>query len=301
MPLIDSGAALFAGSTQEFTEWAPASRLTAFLTDALRARWGNVGDSEIRSWKNSLTALAKVVSDAGLPAAGTGVELKLPHSSNRIDAFFAGHSDQDLPTALLVELKQWDGAGPSQFPDNCVIGGNEHLHPSVQAAGYAEYLRESHSAFTEDGLGLVACAYLHNMDKESAAALRGLPYEGAITEAPFFVRGEEAELKSVLHKSLGNGDGMALLPKILRGRYSPSPKLLDGIARSLKESPAWTLLDSQRLAFNIVRGLAVRASKTGEKSMLIVTGGPGTGKSVIAAHLLVNLRAQVCPRGFPVL
>ena len=289
MPLIDPGAALFAGSSREFAEWAPASRLTAHLTEAFRSRWGNVSASEIRSWRNSLTALAAVVDLAGLPEAGTGVELKLPHSSRRIDAFFAGNSNAGRPMAMLVELKQWDSAGPSQFPDNVIVGGVEHVHPSVQVAGYADYLRGSHSAFTEEGMELAACAYLHNMKPGEAPAIRGIAYEGATTQAPFYVQGEEPALATAMRESVGGGGGMELLPKILRGRYSPSPKLLNGIARALQASPVWTLIDAQRLAFNIVRGLAIRAAKTGEKSILIVTGGPGTGKSVIAAHLLVNL------------
>jgi uncharacterized protein len=289
MPLVDTGAALFAGSAREFAEWAPASRLTAHLTAAFRARWGNVSESEIRSWKSSLTALAAVVDQAGLPEVGAGVELKLPHSSRRIDAFFAGRSDAGQPTAILVELKQWDSAGPSQFPDNVIVGGVEHVHPSVQVASYADYLRGSHSAFTEEGMSLAACAYLHNMTTDEAPAIRGIAYEAATAQAPFYVQGEEPALATAMRHSVGRGDGMELLPKILRGRYSPSPKLLDGIARALQASPVWTLIDAQRLAFNIVRGLAIRAAKTGEKSILIVTGGPGTGKSVIAAHLLVNL------------
>ncbi len=292
MPLIDSGAALFAGSSREFVDMAPSSRLTAHLAEAFRARWGRVHGSEVRSWKNSLTALADVVTLAQLDQAGVGVELKLPLTDRRIDAFFAGRSDDGDPGVVLVELKQWESAAPSQFPDNVVVGGHEHLHPSVQAADYAAYLRGSHSAFTEHGFDLRPCAYLHNMPSVNAASLRGVRYEGATTVAPFYVGGEEARLADVLAHHVGSGDGMNLLPRVVRGHYRPSLELIDAISRSLKTSPVWILLDEQRVAFNIVRGLAERAAKTGEKAVLIVSGGPGTGKSVIAVHLLVSL-AQV--------
>ncbi len=289
MPLVDSGAALFAGSSAEFAEMAPASRLTAHLTEAFNARWGRVSPSEIRSWRNSLTALATIVKRAGLVRAGTGVELKLPLTDRRIDAFITGRDAAENPSVMLVELKQWETAAPSGFPDNVVVGGKELLHPSVQAASYAEYLRGSHSAFTEDNFALTPCAYLHNMAPASAASLRGVAYEGAIRQAPFYVGGEEDSLAADLGARVGHGDGMVLLPKVLHGRYSPSLKLIEAISRSLKSSPVWTLLDEQRLAFNIVRGLAERAASRTEKGVLIVTGGPGTGKSVIAAHLLVKL------------
>jgi DUF2075 family protein len=289
MSLIDSGAALFAGSSAEFTDMAPSSRLTAHITDAFNARWGRASESEIRSWRNSLSALAGIVKSVGLADSGVGVELKLPLTDRRIDAFFTGRDPGRRPSVVLVELKQWESAAPSIFPDNVVVGGRELLHPSVQAASYAEYLRSSHSAFTEDGFALVPCAYLHNMPTAHATSLRGVAYYGAIREAPFYVAGEEAEIGSILSQQIGRGDGMALLPRVVHGRYSPSMKLIDAIGRSLKESSVWTLLDEQRLAFNIVRGLAERAAASGEKGVLVVTGGPGTGKSVIAAHLLVKL------------
>ncbi|MEP7027125.1 MAG: DUF2075 domain-containing protein [Candidatus Eisenbacteria bacterium] len=292
MPLIDSGSALFAGSSREFAEMAPASRLTAHLVEAFRARWGRVSDSEIRSWKNSLTALADVVTRAGLDGTGVGVELKLPATDRRVDAFFVGHSQADEPGVVLVELKQWSSASPSLYPDQVIVGGAEHLHPSVQAASYAEYLRGSHSAFSEDGLALRPCAYLHNMAPEDAASMRGVRFEGATTDAQFYVRGDEDELAGLLHRDVGRGDGMSLLPKVIRGRYRPSMQLMDSVRRSLKASPVWTLLDEQRMAFNIVRGLTERAAKTGEKAVIVVSGGPGTGKSVIAVHLMVSLAQQ---------
>jgi len=78
-----------------------------------------------------------------------GVELKLPSTSKRVDASFVGEMQMARQQVVLVELKQWETAAPSLYPDNVVVGAKELVHPSVQAASYAEYLRESHSAFTE--------------------------------------------------------------------------------------------------------------------------------------------------------
>ena len=91
---------------------------------------------------------------------------------------------------MLVELKQWDSAAPSLHPDNVVVGGMEHLHPSVQAASYAEYLRGSHSAFTEDDLDLLPCAYLHNMPADGSVPIsvekgRGASSDGIAPEIGF--------------------------------------------------------------------------------------------------------------------
>ena len=274
---------------EEFVTMAPASSLTAHLTQQYNRRWGTATDSEIRSWRNSLTALADVVGGAGLRNGGVGVELRLPLSSQRVDASLVARNGRGAPQVVLVELKQWDSAAPSQNPDNVLVGADERLHPSVQAASYAEYLRDSHSVFTEEGFGLKACAFLHNMARDDAAAIHGYEYAGAIAEAPLFTGDDVEAFQDFLAESLSGGAGMELLPSLVAGRYSPSKTLLAGIQKSLRESPVWTLLDEQRLAYNVVRGITERTAKRGEKAVVPVVGGPGTGKSVIAAHLVAAL------------
>ena len=288
---VASGSAVFAGSSSEFVRMAPASELTAHLVREFNRRWGTVSPSEEASWRRSLGALAKVADHAALTAAGVGVELRLPLTDKRIDVSFVGRNQGGKPGVVLVELKQWDRADPSLFPDNVLVGGSEHLHPSVQVGAYADYLRGSHSAFTEDGFDLRPCAYLHDMRPDVASILRTEQYEAAVNEAPLFARGDEPELQELLARSLVGGGGMDLLPALVNGRYSPSKQLIQSIAQSLRESPVWTLIDEQRLAFNIVKGLVYQAAND-EKAVVIVVGGPGTGKSVIAVHVLVSLSQE---------
>lgn len=116
MPLLDSGAALFAGSLQEFTTLAPISKLTAHLTREFNRRWGTAAESEIRSWKSSLTALSEVVDRSDLDRLGVGVELKLPLTDRRVDVSFVARDGAGIPHAVLLELKQWENAAPSLFP-----------------------------------------------------------------------------------------------------------------------------------------------------------------------------------------
>ena len=289
MPLHDSGAALFAGSAHEFTTMAPASSLTAHITAEFNRRWGTASEPEIRSWKNSLKALAEVVGAAGLGDAGVGVELKLPHNSKRVDVSFVGRNDADAPTVALVELKQWDSASPSLYPDNVVVGGKDLLHPSLQASNYADHLRDTHSAFTQHGYGIRPCVFLHNMSLEASAALKGTRYAGMLRDAPLFTGEDRPRLSDFLATTVGRGGGLELLPEFVRGRYSPSQSLVAGLSRALTGATAWRLLDEQRAAYNIVRGMVEKLSATADRSVLIVTGGPGTGKSVIAAHLLLEI------------
>lgn len=289
MPLADSGSALFAGSAREFLTMAPASTLTAHLKQHFGRLYGTPGESEVNSWRRSLTALAKVIDQTGLDQGGVGIELRLPSNNRRIDASFVARDSAGKPSVVLVELKQWDSVSPSTAPDNVLLGGQEYLHPSVQASGYADYLRSSHSAFTEHNFQLSACAYLHNMPQSASRAIRGIEYAGALKDAPLFTIGDEVKLGEFLSKSLEGGDGVSLLPTLVSGRHSPSKKLIDTLERAFNGDPLWTLLDEQRIAFNLVRGHVERAAATGEKGVVIVVGGPGTGKSVIALNLLFAL------------
>lgn len=289
VPLADSGSALFAGEASEFIELAPASRLTAHLTREFNRRWGTVAPSEVESWRASLTALSRVAAAAQLDRAGVGVELKLPLTDRRVDVSFVGRDNAGRPAVALVELKQWEHAAPSLFPDNVVVGGHEMLHPGVQVAAYAQYLRDSHSAFSEDGFDLTACAYLHNMPRRVAEPLQEVRPAEDLAPAPVFTRDDSAALGTFLWEGVSGGGGMELLPAVVHGRYRPSRVLLEGIKAGLSGRTGWTLLDEQRVAFNLVKGYVERAIESGRKAALIVLGGPGTGKSVIAAHVALAL------------
>jgi len=271
---------------------APESSLTTSVTAHYRRLYGNPGESQIRAWRNSLTALARVVGKVDLDASGVGVELRLPSNNRRIDASFVARDSSGDPHVVLVELKQWETAAPSMNPDNVLVGGQEKLHPSAQVAAYADYLQAAHSAFTEHDFRLSACSYLHNMQACNSVGIRGLEYAGVLHQAPMFTADDEGLLTDYLFDRLEGGDGMALLPTLVKGRHSPSKKLIDGVARALDGQPMWTMIDEQRLAYNLVKGHVARAVATGEKATVIVVGGPGTGKSVIAVHLLVDLGRQ---------
>lgn len=174
MPLRDSGTALFAGTAAEFVKMAPESTLTAQLIREAARRHLPITESEERYWRNSLSALVHVVRAAGLATSGVGVELKLPTSSRRIDASFVARDGDSRPHAVIVELKQWLTAAPSPFPEMVRLGTEARLHPSAQVGAYADYLRDSHSAFfaTESELAVAQALERRRMTFFPDAACR---------------------------------------------------------------------------------------------------------------------------------
>ena len=294
MPLANSGTALYAGSGDEFVGIAPTPALAILLAEQFRRRMGKeVETSELNSWRRSLAALGGMVDQAGIDTSGVGVELRLPWNSKRVDATLVARDSSGVPHVVLVELKQWSQAAPSPIPEMVIVGGTQKLHPSVQASLYADALRGAHSAFTERDYRLSPCAYLHDMGSAQATALRGPAYASIVKQAPLFAQDLPGKFGTFLHDRLVGGEGMTLLPDLVQGRYSPSRKLMDHLATALRGSRVWTLLDEQREAFNLVKWHAEQAIISHDKRVIIVSGGPGTGKSIIALHVLVALSEQV--------
>src|SRR4051812_47061279 len=68
------------------------------------------GESERRSWRNSLPALATLLIEAGLGGVEVLVEYRLPLSSKRADALLIGTDRVGKTSVLVCELKQWSAA-----------------------------------------------------------------------------------------------------------------------------------------------------------------------------------------------
>jgi DUF2075 family protein len=217
----------------------------------------------------------------------------LPLSSARLDAFVFGRSPEGRDSAVLVELKQWSEASASEW-DDCVetwLGGSTRkvLHPCVQARSYMQYLEDMHSAFDKasDGISIAPCAWLHNMHPGAAAELRDHRFAPVLAEVPLFLGSDADAFKDYFTKTVGAGDGLPVMERALTGKHAPSRNLLQQTAAMVRGEPRYRLIDDQIIAFNAVLGLVRRAQKDKrERAVVVVKGGPGTGKSVIALNLL---------------
>jgi DUF2075 family protein len=285
---------LYEGTSLTFVEDATLSligdKIAASFFEHFRYR---PPASEVAAWKNSLRAMADTVHLAKLDDHGVIVEWQLPLSSRRLDVLITGHDLENRASAVIVELKQWDQAFPTTVQD-CVVafvGGRrrEVLHPSAQVGGYRQYLQDVHTAFTEGEVGLLGCAYLHNMIFDSESEIFDPRHADLLASNPVFTGDRTSDLVGYLQGHLGEGGGIPVLDTVLDGRYRPHKKLLEHTARMIQGEPAYVLLDEQRVAFNSVMAKVAQASRTGEKGVFLIRGGPGTGKSVIALNLVAEL------------
>ena len=251
--------------------------------------------AEMRAWKASLGEMAKILRDDAIADdIGVGVEFGIPQTSKRIDFILSGRSDDDKPKLIIVELKQWSEAGLTA-KDGIVVarrGGTgpatEGPHPCYQAWSYAALLEGFNEAVYEGGVTLNPCAYLHNYVRDDVID-NGF-YQPYIDKAPLFLKGSEeiARLRNFIKQHVRKGDNADLIFQIERGRIRPSRMLADSLSGMLRGNREFVLIDDQKVVFEAAVAAATGASAE-RKHAMIVRGGPGTGKSVIAVNLLADL------------
>ncbi|HRN18994.1 MAG TPA: DUF2075 domain-containing protein [Trueperaceae bacterium] len=285
---------VYTASKTEFIDHVNSNLIVAKVQEGFGARAGrrSVSGSEVAAWNNSLQFMKNVLDVPTIPDdAGVAIEFTIPQTAKRIDFIIAGQGRAPLrpETAVIVELKQWTDVACTA-KDGVVatfVGGavREMAHPSYQAWTYAELLQDYNATVQDDDVTLQACAYLHN---SNSPALKLPFYEPWTSKAPVFLRDDVFKLQRFIQRFVHYGDGKELLYRIENGRIRPSKSLADHLAELLAGRPEFRLIDDQKVVYETALDLAEQG-RTGQKQVYIVEGGPGTGKSVVAINLLVEL------------
>lgn len=260
------------------------------------------GRSEFRSWENSMEYMYKVLNDSEIPVdAGIAIEYNIPQTSKRIDFLISGYDLKKTGNVVLIELKQWDKIEAVSGMDAMVEtytgnGVRRVVHPSYQAWSYSMLIKDYNEAVQGESILLSPCSYLHNYRRTQKDPLDEAQYEIYLQEAPAFTRGEVHKLRDFIKKSIHTGDEKELLYQIENGKIKPSKSLQDSLAAMLKGNQEFIMIDEQKIVYEEIKTLSARCQTDHRKRVVIVKGGPGTGKSVVAINLLAELTAgdQFC-------
>lgn len=290
---------LYAGMSGPFIEDTVRNQIALKLSDAFFNYYGYPpAKSEVASWGNSLRAMAQVVQFARLDDHGVVVEYELPSSSRRLDFMICGRNASDRDEAVIVELKQWsecEVAEADGLVTTWVGGKNRELpHPSIQVGQYQQYLADTHSAFYEGEhpIRLGACSYLHNYQIQARDVLLAPKFAATIANYPVFGSDGVDGLAAYLRSRLETGNGQPVLARIEQSKYRPSRKLMDYVADTIAGKSPWVLLDEQLVVFEKIRAVVAAGVHHGRQHVVVVRGGPGTGKSVLAINLLARFLAD---------
>ena len=251
--------------------------------------------NEFLSWENSMQYMYKVMNDPEIPEdAGIAIEFNIPQTAKRVDFMVSGYDSVGNPGMVIVELKQWSKLELVENTETLVetYTGNalrKVVHPSYQAWSYAQLITDYNSAVQDRHIHLAPCVFLHNYSRMDNDPLDDDRYEAYTSEAPAFTKGQVGDLREFIKKCVKNGDKKEVLYMVDHGVIRPSKSLQNAIASMIKGNEEFIMIDEQRVVYEEIIKLSTKSQKDHKKRTVICTGGPGTGKSVIAVRLLAEL------------
>ncbi len=284
----------YLGTKNDFLRDAPV--IEDKVRDAVKLKLNfNVAENEYLSWRNSLgNAMSHVMRSDGIPGdAGIAIEYRLNGRRFRLDFVISGLNAQGKESLVIVELKQWTDIQFSDLDEHVktALGGGvrDVTHPSYQVWSYKSHLEMFNEYVYENELSVSACAYLHNCKENQV--INDSRYENALRLAPVFFHGENGKLQKLIENQIEKGSGISLLERIDAAVIRPSKQLADAVGNMLKGQDEFILLDEQKTAYETILRNARQVQKSGKK-VLVIKGGPGTGKSVISINALAQLTSE---------
>ncbi|MGI5502402.1 DNA/RNA helicase domain-containing protein [Lentzea sp. CA-135723] len=287
MPLVRDPAATLLSQAEQ---GVLASRIAAVHYD----QFGFTRSGEIRAWSNSLPPLLEAVVAAGLGNSEVLLEYTLPRSSLRIDAVLCGTNPATgRPSYVFVELKQWENV-------HSVEGGLVRLsekdqlraHPVDQVQGYCRYVRHSIPLIAEEERLVSGLAFLHNAKRSHVELLLrqrqdhwGELYTGE-DRSDF-----ERRLAELIDARRPYEDNRATADRFLAFPVRPSAKFIEIAKEAVVNRRLFPLVDQQQTAYRSVVNALAASDGHAQKTVVVVVGGPGSGKSAIALSLLSQFEA----------
>ena len=276
-------------------------------------------ENEIASWENNAPHIARLLTQCGAKDSYVTFEFLVPFSRKRIDCMIYGTGEDNSENVIHIELKQWsnktvgiaDSEGnftaddaANRQPDEVVFNveaftGHANrivAHPSQQVKGYQGYLSNFIEVFSNHEVSLTGLAYCYNYAKNANPSfLYDAKYSTLLSQYPTYAKDQFDELTEKLTGLLKKGDGLSIFNKVIDSPIRPSKKLLEEVSTMIEngDTSSFALIDNQLVARNMILDKIRKMTRTtdGEiqKSVIIVKGGPGTGKTVIALHLMAEL------------
>ena len=283
-------------SLKDFRTDVTFNMMQSILLKTLREKGLSGGSaSEINSWNNSLHFMKDVLDDSYFDnECQVAIEYNIPQTSKRVDFMIMGNNNEE-DHVVIIELKQWSRV--NKVDDNCDhsimsdLRSHEPVaHPSYQAYSYKQLILDyCNDSVSINNRTLKPCAYLHNLSEEYRLVIEDNLYHEWIEEAPVFLQSDVLKLRNFIKNyiKLKANDG-SLLYKIEEGRLKPTKSLQDALDSMLCGNEEFHMIDEQVVAYDKIMKAIKESQNDTKKHVLIITGGPGTGKSVLAINILAR-------------
>ncbi len=285
---------IYSGTYNEFHQHCLMGDIADILENTLRNYHVSGGTlQEYHAWQNSLSAMDNVLELGNIPEdIHISIEFQIPLTSKRIDFLISGFDDKNKSNVIIVELKQWEDANATEYPDlvNTFVGQafRNVTHPSYQAKSYADTILNFNQSVSDNHIHLYPCAFLHNFPVQRKNKIDSDFYKNATKEAPLFFKEERLKLANFIQKYIKKTDQGQAIVVIDHGKIHPTKALQDVIVSLMEGNQEFILLDDQKVSFERIFSLMKKSQEDHKKRTILVKGGPGTGKSVLAINLLAK-------------
>lgn len=286
---------IYNSTLEQFKQNVILNQMQGILLDSLRQKGLNGGSpSEVNSWNNSLHFMKDALDDSAIPNdCEVAVEYNIPQTSKRVDFMIMGN-DGSADHIVIVELKQW--AKVEKVDASCDhsilsdLKAHEPVaHPSYQAYSYKRLILDYCDDEHVNDETVRPCAYLHNLSELYRPVIEDEIYREWTNEAPAFLQQDVLRIRDFVKRyiRLKAQDG-SLLYKIEEGRLKPTKSLQDALDSMLCGNEEFHMIDEQVVAYDKIMKAIVDSRRDDKKHVIIITGGPGTGKSVLAINVLAR-------------
>lgn len=280
---------IFDAYVKDFLELSSnRERLISTIKVNLLEKFGiRVANNEMNSWGNSLPEVAKLLKTSDNDFRRVLIEYNIPTSRNRIDFIILGKDKNNKPSAWVVELKQWSSVDELEW-NKFRVGRYADSHPSGQARDYVFRLNEMLGL--KDKVNIKGSAFLHNLEDDDSP-LFNESYEKILNISKLYSLNLSTEFSEDMdkHTIIKNGD--EAFEYFKTAKWSPT-KTFQNIASNDLYSSELKLVGTQKVIYEqILRHLKSWDKK--EKMTFIISGDPGSGKTIIAFKLMTYIVASL--------
>ena len=288
---------VYSNSIKKFNEDVDNRVIASVVKSELAKR--NIIDnnpSQFRAWDQSLFYMKDILNHDDInQELYVAIEYQIPTTSKRVDFIISGNDEHQNSNVVIIELKQWESAEKTSREDlvTTFLAGRKRTvtHPSYQAYSYAKTIENYNQFVQENEIKLIPCSYLHNYLEDHREELEHPQYQEIIQISPIFLKQDNKKLRAFINQYVKHSDQGKALYEIEQGKIRPSKVLQDSLVSMIQGNQEFYMIDEQKVVFSTVKKLIEKATRTNEKHTIIIEGGPGTGKSVIAINLLAAFKA----------
>ncbi len=276
---------IFTGLIRDFIVKDSNILLYAFK-NSFRIIYGDQPDIEqINAWKSSIDFLKEALNYNELHNLTVVFEYRLPFSDERIDLIIFGKDKNDKPTIIVFELKGWKKANGCSHEYLIESDIGITTHPEYQVKNYVGKIIFSHSE--SENFNIIPAVLMYNANENDV--------EIKFNDIQVFYKNDKEKLKDFISSHLRSTLDHETIERFIKGQYKQSKKLFDAIKQHFEEiqkqsyltlaENGWGLSLEQ---LELINEIMMDVKNNAKDIVYLVQGAPGSGKTLVAIHLLLN-------------